>query len=82
MIHGKFLVSTNSFNPELVIFYPFKNSILVFLGDELFNRICLNLKVRRIARKNPVKSNVYRSSNVELLWGENGVVEHTDNKIK
>ena len=53
-----------------------------FLGTCLYETICNCLKVKRIARKNPIQSNVFRSSNVELLYGETGIVTHTDNKIK
>jgi hypothetical protein len=49
---------------------------------EVYERICQILKINRIARKNPVNPNSYRSSNVELLWGDDGIVQHTDNKIK
>ena len=62
----------------------FKRSYLLLSlpEKEVYERICQTLKVKRIARKNPVNPNSYRSSNVELLWGENGIVQHTDNKIK
>lgn len=49
---------------------------------EVFQIICETLKISRIARKNPVKPDSYRSSNIELLWGNNGIVHHVDNKIR
>lgn len=55
---------------------------MILIGNQVYECICDCLKVSRVARKNPVKSDQYRSSNVELLWGENGIVTHTDNQIK
>lgn len=51
-------------------------------GSEPYVRICKELKAKRIARKNKISSDTFRSSQVELLWGDNGIVVHTDNKIK
>ena len=52
------------------------------LGDGLFEIICKVLKVNRIARKNRIKNDTLRSSNIMLLWGNDGWVSHTDNKVK
>ena len=59
-----------------------KVSITFNVDKEVYEKICQTLKVSRIARKNPVKSDTYRSSNIELLWGKHGIVHHTDNKIR
>jgi hypothetical protein len=85
---GNYLVNDPDWKPSVCFFshkFSFEHvsySLISLSEKEVYERICQTLKINRIARKNPVNPNSYRSSNVELLWGDNGIVQHTDNKIK
>ncbi|XP_076332434.1 tRNA wybutosine-synthesizing protein 2 homolog isoform X2 [Tachypleus tridentatus] len=49
---------------------------------ELWNVVAETLRCRRLAKKNRIQKNDFRTPNVELLKGENGWVVHKDNGIK
>ncbi|XP_022235441.1 tRNA wybutosine-synthesizing protein 2 homolog isoform X2 [Limulus polyphemus] len=49
---------------------------------EVWNVVAETLRCRRLAKKNRIQKNDFRTPNVELLKGENGWVVHKDNGIK
>ncbi|XP_059144933.1 tRNA wybutosine-synthesizing protein 2 homolog [Physella acuta] len=51
------------------------------LGELLWEVVAKCLKCRRLARQSPVADNGFRSSQVVMLLGEDGVVTHVDNGI-
>ncbi|CAM8906693.1 unnamed protein product [Rhodiola kirilowii] len=59
----------------------FKDEIWDSLGDELWSTVAKSLGARRLARQGRVASTGTRDSNLEILVGENGWVEHRENGI-
>lgn len=53
-----------------------------FTGPQLWNVIAKSLNCKRVARKHAISTDGFRSPQVDLLLGDSGWVEHTDNGIK
>nr|XP_060612361.1 tRNA wybutosine-synthesizing protein 2 homolog [Anolis sagrei ordinatus] len=60
----------------------FKATLWGELGEELWEVVAGALGARRLAKRGPVQSNVFRSPTVTLLLGQDGWVEHVDNGIR
>nr|CAD7454863.1 unnamed protein product [Timema tahoe] len=53
-----------------------------FLGDSLWKTISSSLKVNRVALKNRIQTDGFRTPNVTLVWGVSAWVNYVDNEIK
>jgi len=69
------LIPENSFNSEIWI------EVLQILDKEIWKIFCEVLGVSKIGRQKKIRSGPMRKSQVELLFGENGVVCHKENTI-
>ena len=56
--------------------------VFVSIGLELWMAVAEILGAKRIGRKSVVNSDGFRTPQVELLLGEDGWVQHTDNSIR
>ncbi|XP_052229697.1 tRNA wybutosine-synthesizing protein 2 homolog isoform X2 [Dreissena polymorpha] len=52
------------------------------LGSDVWIEVCRSLSCKRIAKKSHVLADEFRRPSVTLLYGEDGWVEHIDNKIR
>nr|CAD7567204.1 unnamed protein product [Timema californicum] len=52
------------------------------LGDTLWKTISSSLKVNRVALKNRIQTDGFRTPNVTLVWGLSPWVNYVDNEIK
>ena len=59
----------------------FQLEIWKLFGEELWITVAASLGCNRVAKKNRITNNAFRSPRVDLLHGEDGWVEHIDNKI-
>ena len=69
------LIPEGSLNSKIWI------EILSMLNDKIWKIFCDILDVSKVGRQNKIKSGPMRKSQVELLYGDNGVVLHKENGI-
>ncbi|XP_015926255.1 tRNA wybutosine-synthesizing protein 2 homolog [Parasteatoda tepidariorum] len=62
--------------------YSFRSELWSSFGNKLWMIVADTLKCNRVARKNSICNDNYRSPRVEFLLGSDSWVVHTDNKIK
>ena len=58
----------------IMLIFPGINDILAIVAE--------SLQVKRLAKENIIKSDDYRSPNVQMLMGESSWVETIDNGVK
>ncbi|XP_063397959.1 tRNA wybutosine-synthesizing protein 2 homolog [Mytilus trossulus] len=69
---------------DLVLLPPncFCNDNWTKAGEELWSVVCKCLHCSRVARKDVISADGFRTPQVRLLYGNTGWVEHKDNRIR